>query len=68
MTLEDLINEAATSGRFFLTLFPTDKGYQASFSRDRVSWRVEQDADPVAALTKALGGKPERPAYEGLFE
>lgn len=67
MTLDDLINEAAKGGRFCLTLWPTDTGYQANFSRDRQSWRVEHGPDAVTALAKVLGGKP-APVDMGLFD
>jgi hypothetical protein len=54
MTLEELIKEAAATGRFNLTVWETDRGFQASFSRDKQSWRCATDADPVAAAKAAL--------------
>lgn len=51
------LNEAARAGRFIgLTLYATPDGrWQASLTQDRVSWRVEIDADPAAALRRVLG-------------
>lgn len=54
--LETIIAEAVQNGLRGLTLYPTQDGcWQASVTHDRVGWRVEIDADPAVALTKALG-------------
>lgn len=68
MTLETLLEEAANSGRFCLTLWPTDTGYQANFSRDRNSWSIAMDVDPATAIAKVLGAKPEPAPDLGLFD
>lgn len=42
-----------------LTLYRTPDGrWQASATEDRLGWRVEIDADPVAALERVLGAAP----------
>lgn len=54
--LDTLIQETARNGRFAgLTLWPTPEGlFQANVSEGQ-GWRVEIDADPAAALLRALG-------------
>lgn len=55
MTITDLLTGAAHSGLVGLTLYSTQDGrWQASTTQDRQSWSVSIDADPVAALTRAL--------------
>lgn len=44
-----------TCGLLGITLFATNDGrWQAATSKDRRSWQITLDADPVAALTRAL--------------
>lgn len=58
MTLETLLTEAAQRGDLgAVTLWRIPDGrYQANWSRDRISWRVDYDADPAVALAKVLSG------------
>lgn len=60
----DLIMEAARKGGFRLNLWPVDKGWQANFSRDGISWTVAINADPIAAIDAALSGTT--PAVSGM--
>jgi hypothetical protein len=65
-TLEQLIDEAARSGRLAgLTLWPSNGRWQASTTEDRIGWRVEIDADPVEALRRALSEKPTDTTTQG---
>lgn len=54
--LNTLITEAARSGRLGgLTLFPCSRGWQANVRTSmRDGWRGVTDADPAAAVAKAL--------------
>ncbi len=64
-TLEQLIGEAARSGRLGgLTLWPSGDRWQASTTEDRIGWRIEIDADPIEALRRALSEKPTDTADE----
>ena len=58
MTLEEAINDAAGKGRVNLSVWPASTGYQANFSDDGKSFRVEMAADPVTALRKVMGCIP----------
>ena len=66
--LETLIQEAARDGRFRgLTLWPTQDGrFQANIA-DGPGWRVEIDADPVAALRRVLNA-PVAPEKQDIFQ
>lgn len=71
-TLDVLINEAAASGGLdALTLWRLPDGrFQANASEDRHSWRCEIDANPAAAVARALGAPvvaPE-PANRSIFD
>lgn len=70
MTLEDLIRQATTGGRFAgLTLWPTAGGEFQAGLKDRASqgWRCEIDADPVVALRRVLGDVSGMTTDEGVF-
>lgn len=62
MSLEDELR-AGCGKAIGITLWKSDKGWQANVTRDKVSWIVGIDPDPVAALLDALcGNKPAAPA------
>lgn len=58
MTLEQAIDRVARKGGVRLSVFPASTGYQANFSADGKSYRVEMGATPLAALRKVLGIDP----------
>jgi hypothetical protein len=65
--LDELIVEAAASGRLRLNLIKTQRGWQASAARDTSNaWSVSIDLDLVTAVRGALGGKPPEPDL-GVF-
>ena len=74
-SLDDLIREAACRGGLrSLTLWTTEQGFQANVCASGVSvWRVEIDADPVAALRRVLGAPAmsvltnDKPIAEDIF-
>lgn len=69
MTLDDAIREAIAKGCTGITLWHSADGCQANARGKDGNWRVGIDADPVAALFKALRQQPAPPPPSGdLFE
>lgn len=64
-TLEQLIIDKFKQGKFNLTVWHLVNGkFQASFSRDKVAWNIQQADDPACAirlvLTDLLPEKPKK--------
>lgn len=67
MSIEELLRQCGDRGLQGLTIFKSDKGYQASITFDRLGWCVEHGATPDVAVAKVLASKAvPRPMAEVL--
>lgn len=63
--IDDLLR-TALADNVGVTIWKTQDGrYQAGITPDRVSWRIEIDADPVVALERLL--RPKREPTMDMF-
>ena len=56
--LSDAIRLAIADGATGLTLWPTGSEWQANLRNRHGGWQVGIDADPIVAISKALGTPP----------
>lgn len=66
--LPDALRAAIADGASALTLWPSGREWQAALRNRHGGWQIGIDADPVAAIEKALGATtaPDEPDWSVL--